>query len=161
MARPIAKHRLLNGRARLCGNCVISMRVSQKVNRVIPRWNPRGTTSHSLLTLCGAMPNENLLYVKKDRCIERTRSLGRYRNLPRRCMYREQRIAFTSELLLFHGFRGFHRLLWFCWHHAIIHVLPFYRDRCISGTRYDKAIESEFYFNSRWGADVFYKRESV
>ena len=63
MARPIARHPLLNGIARLCGNYVISMRVSQKVNRVIPRWNLLETISHSLLTLCGAMSNENLLCV--------------------------------------------------------------------------------------------------
>lgn len=164
MARLIARHPLLNGRVRLCGSCVISMRVSQKASRVTPHWNLHGTTLLLLLTLCGAMWNENLLYVKKDKCdkcVERMRSLGRYRNLPRRCMYREQRIALTSELLLFHGFDRFYGLFRCCWHHATIHVFPFYDDGYISGTCYNKAIDSEFCFNSRWGSEVFWKRQFV
>ena len=82
MARPIAKPRLSNGRARLYASYVISMHVSQRVNRVILRWNPLGTISHSLLTLCGAMSNENLLVVCKRTDEKEARVLGEMQKYP-------------------------------------------------------------------------------
>lgn len=161
MARPIAKHQPLNGRARLYGSYGTSTHVSQKENRVIPPWNPRGTILRSLLTLCGAISNENLLYVQKDKCIGRIRSLGKHRDPPRQYMYRDRMITLTSELFLFYGFRWFNRRFQFCWHHAIRHVFPFYCDCHISGTCHNKAINSEFCFNSRWRSNVFWNWESI